>query len=212
MKHEFYVYLHRKATNGEVFYVGKGNGVRAYGKNSRNRFWNYIVKKHGLVVDIAYQGLQEWYAFELEQELIAYYGRKDLGLGNLCNMTDGMEGASGYKHSKESLEKFSGDNNPSKRKDVRKKISEAMSGRSMPWFANEKNPMKQESVRAKISGVNCYKAKNVVCNETGVVFQMLLDAEAWLKSIGNEKASYSKISQVCTGKRKSAYGYTWSYA
>lgn len=87
---DFYVYLHKRATDGKVFYVGKGTRYRATAKHGRSEFWKNIVAKHGLVVEYAQRGMQEWWAFELEQELISMYGRE-----NLCNLTDGGEGASG---------------------------------------------------------------------------------------------------------------------
>lgn len=90
----YYVYLHKKL-NGEVFYVGKGKGRRAYSKHSRNPHWNNIVNKHGFVAEIVLSGLQEWYAFELEKDMISYYGLKSDG-GTLVNMSDGGEGNSGY--------------------------------------------------------------------------------------------------------------------
>lgn len=87
---DFYVYVHRKATNGQIFYVGKGSGSRAY-EFGRNDHWNRTAKKHGFKVEIVENGLQEWYALELEINLIAYYGRQDLRLGTLVNKTDGGE-------------------------------------------------------------------------------------------------------------------------
>ena len=54
---------------------------------------------------IAYQKTEcatEAEAFDEEKRLIALYGRKDLGMGPLCNLTDGGEGA---KQSPESIEK-----------------------------------------------------------------------------------------------------------
>jgi hypothetical protein len=90
---DFYVYLHRKATTGEVFYVGKGVGRRAWEKR-RAEYWLRTVKKHGLIVEILQDGLQEWYAHELERDLIALHGRRDLGYGPLVNLTDGGEGSS----------------------------------------------------------------------------------------------------------------------
>lgn len=97
---DFYVYLHRKATTGEVFYVGKGKGDRALSIKHRNSRWNRTQKKHGLIVEIAQDGLQEWAAFELEKDLIALYGRE-----NLSNMTDGGEGTSGWVQSEETKAK-----------------------------------------------------------------------------------------------------------
>ena len=105
---DFYVYLHKKKTNGEVFYVGKGKNWRATNKTQRNKFWKRVVKKYGLVVEIVEKDIQEWYAHELEKDLIALYGRRDQGSGPLVNLTDGGEGSSGYKHT----EKVLGKNHP----------------------------------------------------------------------------------------------------
>lgn len=108
-----YVYLHRKATNGEVFYVGKGSDKRCFDKSHRSDYWKRVFKKHGVVVEIYESGLQEWYANELEINLIAYYGRKNLKLGSLINLTDGGEGIVGFVRSKECLDlHFRGSRNP----------------------------------------------------------------------------------------------------
>ena len=88
---DFYVYIHRKATTGEIFYVGKGTGRRAWTSKSRNVYWHRVVKKHGLVVEIVLDGLQEWAALELEIDCIALHGRKSTGYGSLINLTDGGE-------------------------------------------------------------------------------------------------------------------------
>ena len=92
------VYIHKKKTTGEVFYVGKGKNWRATNKTQRNKFWKRVVRKHGFVVEIVEKNIQEWYAHELEISLIAYYGRRDQGRGTLVNLTDGGEGSEGYKH------------------------------------------------------------------------------------------------------------------
>jgi len=105
---DFYVYLHRKATTGEIFYVGKGRDERAYDTGvDRSIHWNRVAKKHGRTVEFVQTGLQEWYAHELEMDLIAYHGRKNLGLGPLINKTDGGEGTSGYVYTQEDLQRMS---------------------------------------------------------------------------------------------------------
>lgn len=90
----YYVYLHKKP-DGSVFYVGKGKGNRAYSKHNRNPIWKATVKKYGYSVEIVEQGLQEWYAFELEELLTYYYGLKSDG-GSLVNMCYGGGGNNGY--------------------------------------------------------------------------------------------------------------------
>jgi hypothetical protein len=88
----YYVYLHTRNDTGEVFYVGKGQGRRAWWKNGRNRHWHFLAQKHGYEVHIWCDELTEAQAFEIEKERISFYGRN-----NLCNYTDGGDGASGAK-------------------------------------------------------------------------------------------------------------------
>ena len=100
---DYYVYIHKQKDTGQVFYVGKGRGRRAWSAYSRSKFWKSKVEKHGIVVELVLDNIQEWYALELEQELILKYGRLDLNTGTLVNFTDGGDGASGFKqpdHSK----------------------------------------------------------------------------------------------------------------
>lgn len=104
---DYCVYLHRRGTTGEIFYVGKGNGDRPWSKRGRNLWWNRIVAKHGFTVEIHIGGLQEWAAFEIERDMIAYYGRKDLGLGTLVNATDGGNGVSGRFYTEDQRKKLS---------------------------------------------------------------------------------------------------------
>lgn len=103
----YYVYLHRKQTTGEIFYVGKGKDDRAYKLIGRNRWWKNIVKKHGYTVEFVCKGIPEEQAVLEEKRLIAEYGRLDLGTGCLCNLTDGGEGSSGARVSEESRRKRS---------------------------------------------------------------------------------------------------------
>lgn len=91
----FYVYLHRKATTREVFYVGKGKGRRIYDTSRRNNAWKQVVKSCGIIREFYMTGIQEWYALELEANLIDYYGRIDNGTGQLVNMLDSDERPSG---------------------------------------------------------------------------------------------------------------------
>ena len=92
MTERFYVYTH-SLPNGTVFYVGLGHGQRAYSRFSRNKFWYAIVNKYckpnKFIVNIVANNLTRDEACELEKTLIWYYGRRELGLGTLVNLTDG---------------------------------------------------------------------------------------------------------------------------
>jgi len=82
-----YVYGHYKADTGELFYIGKGIGKRAWEKRRRNDHWNNTVNKHGYIVKILHENLSEEEAFNKERELI-----EEVGLQNLANMVEGGRG------------------------------------------------------------------------------------------------------------------------
>lgn len=93
-----YVYRHIREDKGVPFYIGIGTDSeykRAFSKHGRNPHWKRIVNKTSYSVDIMF----ETYDFDIlkqkEIEFIALYGRRDLGTGTLCNMTDGGDGTLG---------------------------------------------------------------------------------------------------------------------
>jgi hypothetical protein len=100
---DYYVYLHRRAHDGVVFYVGKGKNGRSHSSHNRSRHWHNTVNRYGYIVEFVCVGIQEWYALELEVEHIAFYGRHDLQQGTLVNFTDGGEGTSGRVFSEDAL-------------------------------------------------------------------------------------------------------------
>lgn len=106
----WYVYSHTRLDKNEIFYIGIGNKPdykRAHTKFSRNKFWKNIIAKTNYDVDILFQDLNKNNACQKEIELIAKYGRRNLGLGALVNLTDGGEGVTNLKHSEESKRKMS---------------------------------------------------------------------------------------------------------
>src|SRR5574340_1057673 len=52
MRGQFYTYVHLRKTDGKVFYVGKGQGSRAFFMHNRNAHWGRVVAKHGIEVVI----------------------------------------------------------------------------------------------------------------------------------------------------------------
>ena len=99
------LYRHLKP-NGETFYVGVGNNIRPYTKSDRNNFWWKVVKKYGYEIQILKRNLTKEEAYELEVILISWYGRRDLGLGYLVNLTDGGDGSNNVVVSEETREKL----------------------------------------------------------------------------------------------------------
>ena len=90
---KFYVYLHLRKTDGKPFYVGKGCNRRAYDFSGRSQYWQRVRNKHGCIVKILFANLEESLSLELEKEIIATLRNDGY---NLCNLTEGGEGTSGY--------------------------------------------------------------------------------------------------------------------
>jgi hypothetical protein len=109
----FYTYAHY-TPEGRLFYIGKGNGYRAYSKHRKNQHWKNIVAKYGQPkVEI----LANWDTEEeaLSHEVLLIECFRDMGY-KLCNKTNGGEGTVGYKHTPEQIKAWSdmrlGDKNP----------------------------------------------------------------------------------------------------
>ena len=107
----YYLYRHIRLDKPGVMYVGKGtvyskfktNGERyrrAYQQYSRSDLWKRVVTKSGgYEVEIFFESPDLALILKKEMEFIKYYGRKDLGTGTLCNLTDGGEKEGGGKKS-----------------------------------------------------------------------------------------------------------------
>ena len=102
----YYIYHHRAADTGNVFYVGKGKDKRFCDKNKRGRYWKFYVEKHGFVPEIIKDEMDEELSFLAEIECIDVYKKRGM---KLVNMTNGGEGCSGYsmRHSDEQKAKWS---------------------------------------------------------------------------------------------------------
>jgi hypothetical protein len=101
----YYVYQHKTIDTNSIFYIGKGKGKRAFTKSNRSDYWKKVVAKHGLQVEFVVKDVDEEFAFLVEAECIDR--NKKLGI-KLINMTDGGEGASGYKHTETHKQKMKG--------------------------------------------------------------------------------------------------------
>lgn len=133
MNSKFYVYGYFRPDKNEYFYIGKGCGGRAYihFRHSHSVAVSRTIAKlqrNGFEpeVRILFESTHEE-CKRVEIELIAFYGRKDLGKGCLLNMTDGGDGTLGRK--------------------VAESERLASSNRSKTWW---ENPVNHAKVRASI--------------------------------------------------------------
>ena len=107
---KYYLYLHKRNDNKEIFYVGIGSidkkfpYKRAYNKNKRNKFWKNITNKTDYIVEIVLESNDREFICQKEIEYISKYGRRDLGIGTLVNLTSGED--ANFEMSKQSIDQI----------------------------------------------------------------------------------------------------------
>jgi len=184
------VYRHIRKDTNEVFYIGMGKDKkRPYSKTGRNKWWHNIVSKTEYEVQILKSDLSFEDAWELEQILIAYYGRKDLGTGVLVNLNDGGDGQKGFKMSSASKEKM---------RVARLGVA--------PWNKGLTNPQVfTEETRKKLSdSLKGVGNKKVINKITGESYESLKQC-AELNNI-----SYKLLSRYLTGDRKNKTDFQYA--
>lgn len=220
---DYYVYQHT-FTNGTI-YIGKGEGKRWKSKASRNKYWLNLLNKYGepQYIKIA-DNLTESEAFELEELLI-----KELRESNttICNITDGGNGCSGYKHTEEH-KKYIGEFHKLRRSnpEVIKSTSEAAKGDKNPMYGKEswckgltkETDSRVKTISEKLTGIpkteehkkKLSEAKTGkklgALNKTKYVFKNKVTEQVVIATVYEMKQLYgcdSHISSVVSGKRKS---------
>jgi len=178
------VYNHTKP-NGEIFYIGIGVvKKRAYSVHGRNKHWHNTVNKYGYNVKIVCNDVDYETAKQIETYLIKYYGRKDLGFGNLVNMTDGGEG--GTNMSKEEK------NKRSIRMTEYNKIKKDYS------FTQKKEYKEKMAISSLDKG--CKRIENTLTNK---IYNSLKDAAKELN------INYSSLSMMINNKRPNKTNLKW---
>lgn len=145
------VYKHIRFDTKEVFYIGIGSQKRrAYSTYKRSKFWHNIVEKTDYEVVIIKENVSVEEAYQMEKDLIKFYGRRDLGLGTLVNMTDGGDGRFGSTVSEETRRKMSESHisvndwskGSSRSEEHRKIISERL---KIQWANGDRKPHSEET-------------------------------------------------------------------
>lgn len=133
----YYTYAHYTADKSRLFYIGKGKSNRLHENDSRSQHWHNIVNKHGLHVELLAKWRTEQEAFDHEKFLISCF--RDLS--DICNLTDGGEGCSGYVWTEEQKNKLKGklphNTGKSWSNEVKKKLSDSQKGKSRGSHAKE---------------------------------------------------------------------------
>lgn len=120
----YYVYEYLRE-DGSPYYIGKGKAQRAFTQQGHT-----VPLPPKDRIRFIQRNLTDEQARTLETELIAKYGRKDIGTGILRNMTDGGEGSAGRIATE----------------DMRQKISESLLGSKQ---SEETKRKRAESLRGQ---------------------------------------------------------------
>lgn len=186
------VYFHKKP-NSEIFYIGIGDKTRPFQIKGRNKWWHNIVNKYGYDIVIIHENLTWEEACIFEKTYINKYGRKDLGLGPLVNLTNGGEGGCGrkpgFKHSEETKQKQSMSHFASKKtvsEETKKKIAESVKGNT-----SHKGFLHSAETKKSISS----NKKRKLIDSTGIFYPSVEEA-AEIYGI-----SKTHLSNMLNGKR-----------
>lgn len=239
MPGKYYVYVHRRESDGSIFYVGKGCGKREYDKKGRNQHWQRVFSKHGMRSERIFNNLSHFCALSIEMALISH-----IGLKNLTNSKSGD--LSGYEFSDEVRLKMSrakkGWVPPPRTIQTREKLSrlnsiEIVSDRGEVFRngieaeqflrANGYPTASRGNISSVINGKldRCYDRTWARLSDGIPDYQPYVSVKrkAVIRSDGvvfssathaakSVNGSQGNISMCCRGERGLAYGFKWSYA
>jgi group I intron endonuclease len=227
MREDFVVYLHERLDTNAVFYVGKGTAKRVRQKCNRNPHWHRIVAKAGGFNDhLVATGLVESEALELEKLLIAEMRQRGI---EICNMTDGGDGISGY-HFSDEVRKAMSERMKQKTpfmqgkefsEEHRQKLRMAKLGKKQSQkhidasTAGKLGRTCREETKKKIADalkgrktpqhIVAKNFKPVICTTNGILYESVTSAA---KSLSLQT---SNISKCCKGILKQTGGYSFKY-
>lgn len=191
------VYKHIRLDTNEVFYIGIGDKYRPYIKHNRNKWWKNITNKTDYKVEIISKNLTIQESCEIETYLIHYYGRSDLKLGNLVNLTFGGEGVLGFKHSEESKLKMKITN-----KGKTKKGNKCSKETKLKLSIINSNYKHTEKAKYNIS-LNNKRKQKIIDTSTGIIYDSITE----VLKIFNLKQS--TLCSYLSGKRKNKTSFKY---
>jgi len=189
------VYQHKRLDTNDIFYIGIGDKKRPYQIRSRNRHWKNIVNKHSYKIEILFKDLDWKEACQIERYLIKYYGRKDLKLGKLVNMTDGGEGTLNKIISKE----------------ARLKTSKLFKGKTQndEWVVKRSKSLKlfyKENINA-FDSIKLKNSKKIINIETNIIYSSITEVSKIFKI--NRTTLNAKLSGQ--NKNNTSFKYLETY-
>lgn len=195
----YYIYRHIRPDTNEIFYIGKGNittkghGIRHLEKHGRNKFWKSIVAKNNgnYLSEIIFYCETEEEVNAKEIEYIAFYGRRNLKKGTLCNLTDGADGSTGIMVTDATKKKlsdtFSGEGHPN----FGKKLSEEtcrrkseslknsplnLRGKKLPEWWKDRIRQTKIGDQNPMFGKQSPRARKIIDTSTGVTYNSIKEA------------------------------------
>ena len=202
----FYTYAYLREDRSP-YYVGKGEGDRAYKK-----YRNVNPPKDKSRIIFLKQNLTEEEAFKHEIYMIAVFGRKDLGMGILHNRTNGGDGTSGRVVSEETKRKISkatkGENHPLYGKkhseETKRKQSEIKRGKNHPFYGKKHSEETRRKMReAANRGENHPLYGKSLSEETKRKISEAGKGRTYTEEIKK------KWSELKKGQNNPAYGRKW---
>lgn len=185
----YYVYRHYIKNTSEVVYIGRSrtlNFKRAYTLQctQRTKEWCNIYNEFGIDVQVIATNLTDDESAELEEFLIACYGREDLGTGKLVNKCNGGKTSKGMVRSE----------------DYKAKLSKNMTGK----YKSENNPFynkthteeslqKMRKPREALKNGGHFRSKEVINILTSVIYPNVRIASE------HENVSYSSLRGYLRG-------------
>lgn len=219
--YRFYIYAYIRSKDskfakaGTPYYLGKGNGDRAWFRNRDEGIRMPPDKKHIIILEY---NLSDVGALALERRYIRWYGRIDNGTGILRNRTDGGEGAAGAIRTLDQLENMSiaqikAKNTPEAKLKARYNAKQQWLDpdiRSRTIANQTLTNLKPESRQNRTNGVNARYIRKppsnpFICVETGQIFNNQREAGRQL-GLGNTRIAKALVS--LTGKTN---GYHFRY-
>lgn len=239
----YYVYRHIRPDNNEPFYIGIGHRIvgkeyttfeneysraHSFGEKHRKKFWRNIYNKNNqeIEVEIIFESSCINEIKEKEKEFIKLYGRSDLGLGTLCNLTDGGDGFEGLVHTEEFRTTLA-DRNRNRVYTEEDRLKASQSRKGIPTYrrpsqetinrisALHKGKTIPEEYRRKIS--NSLKGRFVWGKNPFAVaiVQLSLNGD-FIREWGSvaealRELKINNVSAVLNGVQKKAGGFRWVY-